>query len=101
MKAEPEVTIPLADYSRAIDEIFRLRRALAYEAGVVAAHLGYATFPKSRRAVAEGQIERMRAAARGEAEVAYAGTSHLSLRHAMNEAGASQTLTCGQWEERR
>lgn len=91
----------LAHYSAALDEIRRLRQALAYEAAVTAAHLNYATFPKSRRAIAAGQVERMRAAARGETRTAYADVSHLSLRHALGQADAPTTLTRSQWEEGR
>ena len=45
-----EPTVPLANYTAALDEIYALRRALAYEARVTEAHYeGYKTFPKSRR----------------------------------------------------
>lgn len=90
--------VDLAHYSRALEEIHRLRSALAYEAGVTAAHLTLAGFPKSRRKYAENQVERMRAAARGEAASAYNDVSHLSLGHTLREAGASETLTRWQWE---
>lgn len=71
--------VPLAFYSEALDEIYALRRALAYEACVIAAHLGYKAFPKTRRNIASEQAERMRLAARGKVEVAYAGSSGRSL----------------------
>ncbi|MFF0822454.1 hypothetical protein ACFYUR_18995 [Micromonospora haikouensis] len=89
--------VDLADYSRALDEIHRLRAALAYEAGVTAAHLSYATFPKSRRAFAEEQVQRMRAAARGEANSAYT-ISGWRMQAALRDAGASVTLTRWEWE---
>ncbi len=73
--------------------------ALAYEAQIVAAYLGYATFPKSRRAVAEEQVERMRAAARGDSH-AYARVASSVRQHVLREAGASATLTRHQWETR-
>lgn len=85
-------------YFAALDEICRLRNALAYEASVLAIHLDYKSFPKSRRGVAIGQVERMRSAACGAGAVAYAGVSYLSLRWAMSTAGAPQTLTRSQWE---
>lgn len=85
-------------YSDALNEIFRLRRALAYEAQVARAHLGYKTFPKTRRPFVEEQIERMEACARGMCESVYAGTSSNSLRQALRAAGADETLTRAQWE---
>ncbi len=92
--------VDLAHYSRALDEIHRLRAALAYEAGVTAAHLTLASFPKSRREFAEEQVERMRAAARGEAETAYTIDGWRKYA-ALRDAGASETLTRGQWEASR
>lgn len=89
----------LNHYSRALDEIHRLRAALAYEARVTEAHLNYATFPKTRRDHAAAQVERMRAAARGEAASTYADVSSLSLQHTMREAGASASLTRSEWED--
>lgn len=79
--------------SAALDEIFRLRRALSYEARVVEAHYElYKTFPKSRRKIAEEQVARMQQAVTNSA-LAYAGTSHLSLaRHAT-------PLTVHSWEQ--
>lgn len=91
----------MSQYSAALDEIWRLRRALAYEARVVEAHTGFATFPKSRRAIAHEQVRRMQAAARGEVEVVYAGTSRMSLDQAMTDAGAERTLTRYQFEQEK
>jgi hypothetical protein len=86
-------------YSKALDEIFRLRQALAYEAAVTDAHLGLKTFPKSRRKAAEGQISRMRGAARGEARRTY---SEVKIRAcvplAMKLAEADGSLTRAQFE---
>jgi hypothetical protein len=89
----------LGHYSDALDEIYRLRQLLAYEAQCVSATLEMKTFPKSRRDVHERQIERMRAAARGEAEVRMAGMSNTVLRYCLRDAGAAETLTRSQWEE--
>lgn len=83
--------------SLALDEIYRLREALAYEAGGIVAHAEYKTFPKSRRIVAAEQIMRMRQAARGEARVAYAGESSAHLRGALRSAGAGETFTMNDW----
>jgi hypothetical protein len=89
----------LSHYSAALDEIYRLRRALAFEALVVEAHLGLKSFPKSRRRFAEGQVERMRESARGHAERAYAGRDYWKLDEALRSAGGD-LLTRHQWEHR-
>jgi hypothetical protein len=91
----------IAHYSAALDEIYRLRSALAYEAGVTEAHLSYATFPKTRRVHGEEQVGRMREAAAGQSHAAYFHTSDLSLKHARREAGMPETLTRGEWEATR
>lgn len=88
-------------YLAALDEIRALRAAAAYEASAIEAHLSYKTFPKSRRGIAEEQIERLQAAARGDAAVAYADRSHLSVRHALHDAGAAAKLTVTDWENNR
>lgn len=93
-----ERSVPMHLYSQALDEIHALRRALAYEAEITAGHLGYRSFPKTRRHIAEDQIERMREAARGQVTTAYAGRPTRSLDRAMREAGAPTTLTRQQWE---
>lgn len=85
-------------YSRALDEIYELRAALAYEARVIEAHLQLATFPKSRRRMAEEQIARMRAACRGEVRASYWSVSPGVRQGLMTAAGASPSLTRGQWE---
>jgi hypothetical protein len=60
------------------DENEQLRKALAYEARVVQAHYeGDKRFPKSRRAVAEEQVERMRRVAVGDPFREYAGIAYL------------------------
>jgi hypothetical protein len=89
----------LSHYSAALDEIYRLRRALAFEARVVEAHLGLKSFPKSRRRFAEEQVERMRESARGHAERVYAGRDYWKLDEALRSAGAG-FLTRHQWEHR-
>jgi hypothetical protein len=93
---EPEFDINM--YFDALDEIWLLRRALAYEAAATAAHLSYKSFPKSRREVAENQIERMRESARGRAQPAYSGVHTVSLRSAMEAADAPTTFTRHDWE---
>lgn len=95
----PEPT--MEDYSRALDEIYSLRSALAYEAEVLALHLEYASFPKSRRRFAEAQLYRMRNAARGRAEFAYREVKRRNLQLALIAAGAKETLTRSEWEAER
>jgi hypothetical protein len=85
-------------YSAALDEIFRLRKALALEARVIEAHLSYRTFPKSRRSTAEQQVEMMRGAARGEAATLYAGVPCWLVDSSLKEAEATASLTRDQWE---
>lgn len=90
----------LAHYSAALDEIHRLRGALLYEARVIEGHLLLAGFPKSRRSIAEQQVERMRAAVRGAAWSAYAGVmGGGTVQGLLIAAGASPTLTRTEWEQ--
>lgn len=92
--------VPLADYSRALDEIYRLRTALAIEARATQAHLNFKTFPKSQRPYAERQIARMQAAARGDVEQAYdVELTGWQGKACLREAGAAETLTRWQWEQ--
>jgi hypothetical protein len=88
-------------YSAALDEIYRLRRALAYEAGVTLAHLHLKTFPKSRLPIARKQAERMRRSACGHSLDAYSEVQGRSLSGALEAAGAESGLTRAQWESRR
>lgn len=99
--SDDDNTVPLALYSAALDEIWNLRRAMAYEALVAQAHGEYKTFPKSRRASLDAQVERMRESARGRVEVAYADRSYRSMDHATREAGAPLALTRSSWEAER
>jgi hypothetical protein len=73
-------------FSDAIDEVYRLRSLFAYEATLIVEHLTFKTFPKNRRQYAEEQVSRMREAACGHVELAYAGQSHLSLDWAIRSA---------------
>jgi hypothetical protein len=90
--------VELAHYSRALDEIWRLRALLAYEANVLGAHVDYACFPKSRRPVAERSMERMRRSSRGQSEAAMANVPSTSLKGALSDAAAEQCLTRAMWE---
>ena len=90
----------LTHYNAALDEIYLLRVALAYEAEVLNAHLDYKTFPKSRRVFAERQIARMRAAASGRAQTEYDEVPDRSLEISKRRLGIT-TFTREQWENQR
>lgn len=87
-------------YFAALDEIWMLRRALAYEATVVEAQTsGVSQLGKGRTEHLRKSVQRMRATARGEGRVAYAGTSSLSLDHAARRAEMDSLLmTRAMWE---
>lgn len=89
--------VELRHYSAALDEVFRLRRALAAEATMLESLLELRTFPGSRRVAVVEQVGRMREAARGRADRAYAVRS-AELAEAMCAAGASETLTRSAFE---
>jgi len=86
-------------YIAALDEIFNLRKALAYEARCLEVHIGFSKFPKSRRPIAEEQVRRMREAARGGTANAYAPIAD-SAYGALCELAGGVTLTRRQWEGR-
>lgn len=89
---------PLEELSRALDEIFALRRALAYEARVIEAHtLDISRLGKNRREHLERCIVRLCAAARGDVEATYAGVNRRSLERCMEDAGAENRLTRHSW----
>ena len=84
-----------------LDEVYELRRLCAYTAQAIQADLGFKSFPKSRRLLAEGRIERLRKAANGYARHANLGVSGQVLRAALRDAGAQETLTRVQWVRER
>lgn len=81
--------------SAALDEIYSLRLLCAYEAEVISAHLDYKTFPKSRRRIAEKQINRLIRAAEGEAE--RIANSELPFTRYLRDKVS--LLTTSQWRE--
>lgn len=88
----------LRAYSAALDEVYALRRALAYESQVVAAQtLDISRLGKNRREMLQRSIDRMANAARGNVGV-YAATSRRSLDSAMKVVGGSNLLTRWTWE---
>jgi hypothetical protein len=89
----------ISDLSIAIDEIYFLRAMLADEADIINAHLGYKTFPKTRRRFAEAQIERMRLAASG--DMAAARRKDFNSGRALQRLGLDDCLTNHQWAKQR
>lgn len=85
-------------YSAALDEVYRLRAALAHEREVRRADLALKTYPKSRRSVAIQAMDRMVMAANGFASNAYAHPE-IDLKAALRAVGADECLTRSQWEE--
>lgn len=92
-------TVPMADMSAALDEIYLLRAALAYEARTIENHLTRATFPAGRRKVTEDQVARMQAAARGESQTAYVGVKSADRQRHLRQAGASGFLSYPAWKK--
>lgn len=89
----------LPHYSRALDEVYRLRQALAYESHLLEQHLAVPAFrPKGVRTVMERQIRRMTWASQGGALAAYEVVSPQEMRDAMHEAGMVAGLTRDEWE---
>lgn len=89
----------LAAYSAALDEIWMLRRALAYEARVVEAHtLDIIRLGQNRRDHLVRAIDRMRASARGSVMPTYAHVNARVMGRCMEEAGAKDGLTRNAWE---
>lgn len=86
----------LEHYSAALDEIYRLRCLLEYNADVLQAHLWLKTFPKSRRPIAEMQVERMRRASEGESRDVYNEVYQESI--GFRRAVGRRTLTRTDWE---
>ncbi len=89
----------ISDLSIALDEVFFLRALLADEAGIIEAHLGYKTFPKTRRKYAEEQVERMKAAAAG--DIVGAQRENFSASRALRRLGLDECLTNDMWADQR
>lgn len=88
----------MAHYSAALDEIFRLRTALAYEAAVIQNRLAGRKAPKSGHSPAEEQVARMRRAARG--DVASHSTVPPEVARKSRCLADMDGLTRWQWENR-
>lgn len=89
----------LSALSAAVDEIYFLRAILADEAAIIEAHLGYKTFPKTRRKYAEEQVQRLRRIARG--ELYSASRKDFNQKRALRTADAEECLTNAQWAAQR
>lgn len=86
-------------YLRALDEVYRLRQALAYEAGLLESCLAASSLrPLCVRRELERQVYRMTWAAQGGVSAAYEAVLPQDLYAAMHEAAMSATLTVEQWE---
>lgn len=94
----PADAVPMSELSQALDEIYALRSLLAYEASVRAADLNLATFPKSRRQIAECAVTRMRDAARGHARAVTRTITSRALNTARTDADMG-LLTRHQWQQ--
>lgn len=80
----------------AMDEIYELRTALAYEAQVRVADLGYKRYPAGRRILGEQAIERMRMASRGDWRL-YVRMEWWVREAARREAGMPQAFNVPLW----
>lgn len=89
----------ISDLSIAIDEIYFLRSVLADESMILKAHLDYKTFPKSRREIAERQVERMRRFASGEMWAAQRDQFRQGM--ALRMCDLPESLTNHAWAEQR
>lgn len=97
----PDRPVDLGHYSAALDEIYLLRQAAAYEAHVLSSLLTYSTLPKGAREQVEAIAPRLEALARGEQRVAYAHVDNECRQRVMARAGMLPTFTRSRWEARR
>jgi hypothetical protein len=97
-RLDAELAAVLAHYSRALDEVYRLRKAAAYEATLLDVHLRWKSLPSTARQAMDRQAQRLYRAARGDAEQAYKAVDGRALREALLDAGAEEGLSRAQWE---
>jgi hypothetical protein len=95
---EAAVDALLPYYSAALDEIYRLRVALAVEAEAQSGNLNFKTFPKSQRLPTAQSIARMKAAAIGERPERYRSLSVAWLDDLFASLGGNRLLTRDIWE---
>lgn len=99
MRAVSEDTVPMHVYSAALDEIYRLRVALAMEARTMESIMTYRTVPKTLVDKFKLAIVRCRAAARGNVAETYAPYPSETKKYALKLAGASPSVTRHEFEE--
>ena len=88
----------LNHYSRALDEIYRMRVVAATTARALARVLGYATLPSGARSSVELARANLLDAARGDSEAVLVTAKSETRKANLRLAGAPETLTRGQWE---
>lgn len=93
--------IAMEHYSAALDHIYRLRFACAYEAHVTCNLTTYATLPKVVLQRMNEQIDRLHAAAGGAVDTTYASVGSSETQAVLRAAGAPETLTRAGWEATR
>lgn len=90
--------VSINEISRALDEIYAMRRQAALEAQLIDQILDYRTLPASARDQLAGLRNRLVAIARG--YVLDIGThSSYEGQQALRQVGARATLTRGTWKE--
>lgn len=89
--------VSLPHYSAALDEIYRMRVAAAYEAALIYKLTGY-RLPKTVRTDLANMRARLLRTARG--EDAYLRLDGPTVQQVMDEAQMPKTLTRAQWEAR-
>ncbi len=90
--------IEMEHYSRALDEIYRLRAMAACEALAIKAHLDYASMPKGLRTRLEDQRARLEALSRGESRKMAYECGRSVMKWALEQVTGKQTLTRSEWE---
>ena len=90
--------VMLAHYSRALDEIYRMRVVAAGTAQLLATVQDYATLPKGAARTIRRAPANLCDAAQGRAVEVLAETRSESRKAALRAAGADECLTRGQWE---
>lgn len=91
------------NYSRALDEIFRLRREAAASAYFIALTLDTApkgAFGKTRQTVLQQEADHLKALARGESRAVEEEREarYTDYTEYMEDAGAEHSLTRAEWE---
>lgn len=91
--------VPLATFSRALDEIYVLRAGAAHEVVMIREMLDYNTLPVGVRDRLAKMMIRLGAAARGEWDEAWHDLSPGQRQEDLIDAGARPLLTRDSWEK--